>query len=75
MAKKMTQKEFKAALEKAGMHWENWGFEGILNMIAVGCIHEEKDYLAHGMEAGAGMMRRRINAINEVLNDRGYFKG
>lgn len=32
---KMTCKEFKEVLEKSGMYFDVWGFEGILNIISL----------------------------------------
>lgn len=71
--KKMTAKEFKQVLTDAGMNFEIWGWEGILNIIS---IHEDRnsnEMREKGLMAGADGCHRRADSIYNVLKARGYY--
>ena len=71
--KKMTLKEFKDALVKAEMDFEYWGWEGILNMIAIEESYHEKEMTKMGLHAGARGCERRKQTIFDILKERGYY--
>lgn len=73
MTKKMTNKEFKEALEKANISFDFWGYEGILNMIAILEKYQKKECLEKGFNASAKACERRRKAIFDILNERGYY--
>ena len=74
--KKMTQKEFKRILEDADVNIENWGYEGILNIIA-----GYNNFLADEAEKRAGngcgnianRMRTSAAIITAELDKIGYY--
>ena len=69
--KQMTQKEFKQALKDAGFQFENWGWEGILNMIS--CL-----YGRYAEEAKSSTMFDyyfdRQDKLFSILEERGFYK-
>ena len=74
MSKKMTLKEFKEIFNECGHNFEVWGYEGILNLIAIADYQDAKDMEKEGLMAGAKALRSKANYITNVLEERGYFK-
>lgn len=72
--KKMTVKDFKDALESAaGMNFDNWGWEGILNLIACEAQYAAADEASKGLNAIATHNRARATSIEMYLAARGYY--
>lgn len=73
-AKAMTLKQFKQVLEDAGLNFEVWGWEGILNMIS-----GYNDYLAEqalrigGMSYAYTHSKEAADKIFKALEERGYY--
>lgn len=72
-AKKMTQKEFKAVLEKVGMNFEVWGWEGILNMISGYNEFLSEEAIKMGSENVYRHEKNIADAIFDELDKRGYY--
>lgn len=71
--KKMTNKEFKEALDKAGYAFEVYGYEGILNMISLNSKRSAKELDEAHMNAAARSEREKADALFNILNERGYY--
>ena len=71
--KKMTKKQFIEIFEKAGMSFDIWGFEGILNYVIMGNRYMEKDEIAHGNDKMANVYSKRAKIIFSELEKIGYF--
>lgn len=72
--KKMTVNEFKNALSEAGMDFEFWGYEGILNLIAMANNYQAKELSEiKGMELIADEANERSMKLTQILQDRGYY--
>ena len=69
--KKMTLKEFKQIFNNAGMDFDIWGYEGILNLLIIAEGHleqeTESDLLKKVYED------RRMNIYNS-LKERGHYE-
>ena len=74
MKKKMTLKEFKEIFNESGHDFELWGWEGILNLVAIADYQDAKDMAKEGLMAGANGLRTKANYITNVLEERGWFK-
>ena len=70
MSKKMTAKEFKKVLADAEIDFEVYGYEGVLNLIALANIYLEDETNYENLKQ---MYARRRNAINNVLEEKGFF--
>ena len=69
--KKMTLKEFKQIFNDAGMDFDIWGYEGILNEIAIAqnAMAEETEH-----DALKEMYYDRSRFINAKLKERGHYE-
>ena len=73
--KKMTLKEFKDALENvAGMSMEIWGWEGILNTIAVASQYMAKEDAMLGCLSASSAEQERKDRIEKYLTEIGYYE-
>ena len=72
--KKMTNKEFKEILNKAGMDFDVYGYEGILNMIAQCKRHYSEKHQEEGFEAISKMYLNQATYIHDELASRDYYK-
>lgn len=73
--KKMTFKEFKAALAISGHDLEVFGFEGILNTILIAERALQEDVaLRNPSSCLIEEYQKRIDATTELLEQRGYYK-
>ena len=70
--KAMTKKEFVAVLEKAGMYFDVYGYEGILNMIALYSKYASDLYELKS-PAISKMYQHQDDVIYEELSSRGYY--
>lgn len=73
MAKKMTCKEFKETLEKSGMYFDIWGWEGILNQLSIYNKIQADQQAADGCMAAARDNKKRSDFFYETLTARGYY--
>ena len=71
--KKMTLKEFKAALEAGGMSLEAWGWEGILNSLICEKRNMADSMARHGLNVGALALYEESNTMHMILASRGYY--
>lgn len=74
MKKTMTAKEFKAVLDKAGITFDIYGFEGILNIVSIGLNAEADTMKARGFDAGAKGYKEMSDKVFDELDKRGYYK-
>ena len=77
---KMTAKEFKKVLEVAGMDFDIWGYEGILNIVSIHLERSAKDEMIRykntgdkGWKACAESDRKKSDSIYESLKSKGYY--
>lgn len=70
--KKMTAKEFKEALNKAGFYMDVYGYEGILNMIAAQ-LYDDARELEHKSNCLADLSRKQAMILHDILKERGYY--
>lgn len=73
MAKKMTCKEFKEAMDAVGMHFEVWGWEGILNTIACCSQYQAQELCRNGSLSAGEHLQAQSDRIEELLKERGYY--
>lgn len=73
MAKKMTCKEFKEALNAVGMDFEVWGWEGILNQLVLAEKHSADDMNSRGLVHAGSANQRRADAMHDILKQRGFY--
>lgn len=72
--KRMTLKEFKDAFENvAGMSMDIWGYEGILNCIAIMSQYEAREDARLGCSSISSLEQDRCDRITEYLKARGYY--
>lgn len=72
--KRMTLKEFKAALEtEAKMTFDVWGWDGILNCLAVLASFEAKENRSLGLSALERTEDEKCTNIHRYLKERGYY--
>ena len=74
MKKTMTAKEFKAVLEKAGMPFDVYGYEGILNLVSIALDTQADGMRVNGLHAGAKGYRDSACTIFMELDERGFYK-
>lgn len=74
MAKKMTATEFKKALTDAGIDFETWGWEGVLNLISICERYNAKDYASRDLNAIAKSAQEHADNIYHYLKGRGYYE-
>lgn len=72
--KKMTQKEFKEVFESAGFIFDIWGWEGILNMIAMSERTMAENSRNNGSIYTAKSCEESAEIIFKALEARGYYK-
>ena len=70
--KAMTKKEFMGVLEKAGLHFDVYGYEGILNILSLYSDYESKAY-ENRCPVLAKMYSRYADIIYNELQARGYY--
>lgn len=71
--KKMTAKEFKEALNTAGISFNVFGFEGILNTLSIAYEKDYKEYSAMGLKAAADGTYEQSKKLYNILKERGYY--
>lgn len=69
----MTNKEFKKILKDAGMDFNVYGYEGILNKLSILSDYKRKEYEKNGNELLAKLEYDSAEAIYEALKNRGYY--
>lgn len=70
----MTTKEFKAILEMAGISFEVFGWEGILNELSQNNRRMANDLEKSHLNAASCKCREIADVIFEELESRGYYK-
>ena len=69
-----TLKEFKQVLEDvAGMYFDVWGFDGLLNIISSYNEFLAKDAISRGAKSVARYDKERADRIYEYLKNKGYY--
>ena len=71
--KKMTSKEFKKVFEDAGFDFEVWGYEGILDLVAVAVRSQAIEAENRGAVTVPKRCRERADYIENTLRERGYY--
>ena len=71
--KKMTCKEFKEALDNAGMYFDVWGWEGILNMLSAYNGYTAREALGLNCDVAARHDQKISDKMYETLAARGYY--
>ena len=71
--KKMTAKEFKEALNTAGVNFDVFGFEGILNTLSIKYAKDSEEYSYKGLKAAAAGTYEQSKILYNILNERGYY--
>lgn len=69
--KKMTLKEFKQIFNDAGMDFDIWGYEGILNLLMIAELHLEQETESDLLKK---MHEDRGRYIYNSLKERGYYE-
>lgn len=69
--KKMTSKEFKKIFNDAGMDFDIWGYEGILNMLVMAEVYLENETDNDVLKK---MHAERRMRIYNSLKERGYYE-
>lgn len=69
--KKMTLKEFKQIFNDAGMDFDIWGYEGILNLLMIAEQHLEQETESDLLKK---MHKDRGMYIYNSLKERGYYE-
>ena len=74
MTKRMNEEEFKEALTLAGVDFDIYGYEGILNALSMFYDHEAEKYFSRGLEV-IGVDKKKIaNKLYGTLCTLGYYK-
>ena len=68
---KMTHEEFEQALEQAGMTFDLWGYDGILNIMSEYFI-DKSCVFSFDMEF-SNILSKRGRKIFEILERRGFY--
>lgn len=73
--KKMTAKEFKAALDKAGFEINIFGYETILNVLIMKLYDDARDLEADNKSTKltADHLRKQADVLYNILEARGYY--
>ena len=71
--RKMTAKEFKEALNNAGVSFDVFGFEGILNTLSIAYAKDSEEYSIKGLKAAAAVTYEQSKKLYYILNERGYY--
>lgn len=71
--KRMTNKEFKEIFNKYYGNFDNWGYEGVLTILALNSYREAEEYKAKGLKNLYKASIGTANSITEVLRKREYF--
>ena len=69
----MNSKEFEETLTNAGIDFNCFGYEGILNLISLYCDKEYERYKENGLIKAAEFEKERSHKIYEELKKRGYY--
>ena len=69
----MTNKEFKKILKDAGIDFNVYGYEGILNKLSILSDYKRREYKEKGNEVLAKFEYDSGNVIYEALANRGYY--
>ena len=70
----MTCKEFKSAIEETlNMHFENWGWEGIMLELIMAHRAKAQEAYDFGYAEMAQTQIKLANKAHDYLTDRGYF--
>ena len=72
--KKMTNKEFKEILTNAGIQFDIYGYEGILNMIATYKRQMAEKFFEEGYESLSRNYEDCANYLHDELEKRGLYK-
>lgn len=70
---KMTAQEFKKVLTDAGLPFDTYGYEGILNELSLGVRLLSFEALARGAKNTADWYMSINDALFRALDDRGYY--
>ena len=71
--KKMTAKEFKEALNKAGFEMNIYGYESILNTLIMKLYDDSRELEAHKNNYAADHVRKQGDILYDILETRGYY--
>lgn len=71
--KKMTAKDFKKIIDDAELYFDCWGYEGILNILAIFEDQQSKEELEKGHTAYAASLKRISDKIYDALCARGWY--
>jgi len=71
--KKMTAKEFKETLDKAGFDFNIYGYEGILNIVTCLSYDEANRQEVKNNNLLADYKRKQANVLHDILEARGYY--
>lgn len=74
MKKRMNETEFKEALTLAGVDFEIYGYEGVLNALSMFYDYEAKEYFNRGCEAAGNCEKEISNKLYGTLCTIGYYK-
>lgn len=69
----MTNKEFKEIFNKYYGNFDNWGYEGVLTILALNSYREAKEYKAKGLDNSYKASMESADGIADVLRERKYF--
>lgn len=69
----MTVKEFKEALNTAGVDFDVYGFDGILNTLSIKYAYDSEEYSIKGLKAAATNTYEIFKKLYDILNERGYY--
>lgn len=71
--KKMTNKEFKKALDDAGVSFDVFGYEGILVKVSLQLRNQARKDREDGYPSLANDCEKWVTKIHNILEERGYF--
>lgn len=71
--KRMSNKEFKEIFNKYYGNFDNWGYEGVLTILALNEYRQAKDYKKEGLENLYKASMKSADSIADVLRERKYF--
>lgn len=72
MKTKLSHKDFEKILTSAGITFDFWGYEGILNIISLYQRDQERKCNKAGLGKAAEDCRKRYEKIESALLSRGY---
>lgn len=69
----MSSRKFWEVLEESGMSKENWGYEGILNIIILVERREAVECEKYGLYNSADVHHKRADFLFKYLENLGYY--